>query len=171
MELGLSRKISSPTIPEAPDRKFTDDFAGLWQRIAISSIIKDDLAYDAYCPSVDKDITRRQCQDCNIYFTGMTAVQRHRQGKCCPSRDCVYIPKEVLDDVEEFGSDDCLMHGDNELCDTALVINILSVCFFLLYTKFKNLFLIFTQPRNQLMLCLNFDFLRDIIKVWPLTHA
>ena len=43
-------------------------------------------------------------------------------GKGCRSRDCVYIPKETSDDVEEFDSDDCLMHGDNELCDKALVI-------------------------------------------------
>ena len=47
-------------------------------------------------------------------------------GKGCPSRDCVYIP-EVLDDVEEFDNDDCLMHGDNELCDTSFVANILDV--------------------------------------------
>ena len=83
----------------------------------MSSIIKDDLAYDAYCPSVETDITRRRCRDCNIYFSSMAAVHRHRRGKGCPSRDCVHIPKEALDDVEEFDSDDCLMHGDNELCD------------------------------------------------------
>ena len=47
----------------------------------------------------------------------MAAVQRHRRGKGCPSRDYLYMPKEVLDDVEEFDSDDCLKHGDNELCD------------------------------------------------------
>ena len=66
-------------------------------------------------------------KNCNIYFTSSAAAKRHRRGKVCPSRDCVYIPKEVLDDVGEFDSDDCLMHGDNELCDTALVINILDV--------------------------------------------
>ena len=94
---------------------------GLWERRAISTIIKNDLAYDAYSLSVEKDITRRQCQDCNIHFTIMAAVQRHRQGKGCTSYDCVYIPTEVLDDVEEFDSDDCLMHGDE------LVINILDI--------------------------------------------
>ena len=88
------RRFLPPPVPEASDRKVTDHFAGLRERIAI----KDDLAYGADCPSVEKDITRRRCQDCNIYFTSMAAVQRHQRGKGCPSRDCVYIPKEVLDD-------------------------------------------------------------------------
>ena len=70
-----------PPVPDASDRKVTDHFAGLWQRIAISSKIKDDLAYNACYPSVEKDITRRRCQDCNIYFTSMATVQRHRLGK------------------------------------------------------------------------------------------
>ena len=47
--------------------------------------------------------------------------------KTVPRVTVMYIPKEVLDDVEEFGRDDCLMHDDNELCDTALVINIVDV--------------------------------------------
>ena len=78
-------------------------------RYNIQQLIKDDLAYDVYCTSVEKDITNRRCQDCNIYFTSMAAVQLHRRGKDCPSRDCVYIPKEVLDDVEEFDSDDYMV--------------------------------------------------------------
>ena len=114
-----------PPVPEASDRNVSDHFAGLWERIVISSIIKNDFAYGAYCPSFEKDITRRRCQDRNIYFTSMAAVQRHRRGRL--PLNCVHIPKEVLDDVEEFDSDDGLMHGDNELCDTALVINIVDV--------------------------------------------
>ena len=39
----------------------------------------------------------------------MAAVQLHRREKDCPSRDCLYIPKEVLDDVEEFDSDDYMV--------------------------------------------------------------
>ena len=43
----VRKEKRGPTIPETSERKVTDHFAGLWQRIAISSIIKDDLAYDA----------------------------------------------------------------------------------------------------------------------------
>ena len=40
----------------------------------------------------------------------------------------MYIPNDVLDDdIDNFDSNECLMHGDNELCDTPPVINILDV--------------------------------------------
>ena len=69
----LRKDKQGPIVPEPHDGKASDRYAGLWKRLALS-FIDQDLPYDAYCP-VKKDVGRRQCKACKIYFTSMEAVK------------------------------------------------------------------------------------------------
>ena len=116
-----------PTVPDASNTRSSDRFAGLWQRMALSSLTALDMPYDSYCPSVKKDITKRICNLCDAYFTSMAAVTRHRRGEGCPSVDGIHIPipNEIreIDAIEEIDDNDIT----DEEEDTIPVIDLMKI--------------------------------------------
>ena len=44
--------------------KSMDYFAGLWQRLAMASMFPVAGAYDNFCPSLQKELTKRMCKHC-----------------------------------------------------------------------------------------------------------
>ena len=79
----LRKEEGDPSIPDASDIKATDRFATISERKAASAIVPGtNFPYDAYCPSVRKDLPRRICKSCSVYFTSMAAVKRHRKDGC-----------------------------------------------------------------------------------------
>ena len=97
----IRREEGGPSVPGPSDVKATDQFAGLWQRMAMQKVRAVDGPYDEYCPSVEKEITNRVCKHCSGYFTSAAAVTRHRKG--CPSLFGIPVPKPMFINEDDDG--------------------------------------------------------------------
>lgn len=77
------------SVPKPKDVKPTDIFPDLWKSMAIELLIPKtgyaEIPYDMYCPTIQKDIAKRICKDCETYLPSHAAVKRHRKGNGCPS--------------------------------------------------------------------------------------
>ena len=112
----IRKNEDGPSVPDPSDVKSTDHFAGLWQRLALSAISPMDVAYDNFCPSLQKELPKRKCKHCNAYFTSAATVQRHTRGQCCPSLFGMPIPRPavmVLDEPDDVEVDDDDEDADN----------------------------------------------------------
>ena len=75
-----------------------------------------DVAYDNFCPSLQKELPKRKCKHFNAYFTSAAAVQRHTRGQGCPSLFGMPIPRPavmVLYEPDDFEVDDDDEDADN----------------------------------------------------------
>ena len=104
----IRRDEGGPSVPEPSEVKATDQFAGLWQRMAMTRVRAVDGPYNEFCPSVQKEISNsnRICKHCHTYFTSAAAVTRHRRG--CTSLVGLPIPKPmamIVEDDKEIGEE------------------------------------------------------------------
>ena len=71
-------------VPKPKDLKTIDKFPDLWKWITIQSLIPEigytEIPFDMYSPTIQIDIPKRTCKDCEEYFTSGAAVKRHRKG-------------------------------------------------------------------------------------------
>ena len=120
----LRKEEEGPIIPTPADLKSSDRFAGLWQRLAISNLtFETDLPYDSYCPSIKKEIVRRRCKSCKVYFTSIAAVQRHKRGNGCSTGRDEDEEEELIEDNEIAD----LTTADPENEDTAPVVDVVKL--------------------------------------------
>ena len=113
------------SVPVKQNTKKTDKYPNHWKRLAITDLVPYTgfihMPYDWHCPSI-KNINKRICKECDVYFPSMAAVTRHRRGK-----GCTIFPDETNDDesVEEMlsgGEDEMEISGDETT--TAPILNI-----------------------------------------------
>ena len=88
--------------------------------MAMKVIRSVDAPYDEFCPSVHKDIPKRVCQHCQVYFTSAAAVGRHRKG--CPSLCGIPIPKPTVLLDEEEEEDEVAQEGERDVDDDMMPV-------------------------------------------------
>ena len=71
--------------------------------------------FDNCCPSVQKDLEKRQCKGCRSYFASAAAVDRHVKGKGCKSSLLIPVANPAISmevkecDEEENGNENDAM--------------------------------------------------------------
>ena len=118
-------------IPERKSVKTEDRFVEkLWHRMAIDNLVPviefKQLPYDYYCPSV-KNLADRVCSVCGIYFPIKAAVDRHKRGFGCVTKQklpsqLIPVARPSLDEeTENMGCE------DNEENDVMPIITIADI--------------------------------------------
>ena len=75
-----------------PIVKSSDHFADLWQRLAIATMQSLTVPFDLFCPSIQKDLEKRQCTGCKQYFASVAAVTQHGKGNGCAASLGIQAP-------------------------------------------------------------------------------
>ena len=80
---------------------------------------------DNFCPSVQKDLEKRQCKGCRIYFASAAAVDRHVKGKGCKSSLLIPVTNPAISmEVEECGEEE--FGNDNDALPVISIGDILN---------------------------------------------
>ena len=108
----VQKSEEGPIVPKASMVKASDHYVGLWQRLALTAMQLITVPFDNFCPSVQKDLEKRQCKGCRTYFASAAAVDRHQKGNGCRASLLIPVarPMEVYecdddDDVHDEGDD------------------------------------------------------------------
>ena len=98
----LQKSEEGPVVPKPSTVKSTDHYADLWQRLALTTMQSITVPFDNFCPSVQKDLEKRQCKGCRSYFASTAAVDRHVKGKGCKSSFLLPVANPAISmEVEE----------------------------------------------------------------------
>ena len=63
-------------------------------------MVPKDIIFDSFCPSIQKDIKSRTCDECGKYFATKKAKLSHRKSQICKESD-----DYLLESEEETASD------------------------------------------------------------------
>ena len=109
---------AGPQVPLRNKEKASDTFPNLDMRVLLNKIDGiPSMPHDRYCPSVQKNLERRVCPQCGIYYPSIAALKQHQRGA-----PCAY---DSNDDERDSGSETEVIEKEaraNE--DTAPIVNI-----------------------------------------------
>ena len=117
------------SVPKPRDVKPSDKFPDLWKRMPIQSLISKtgypETPYDLYCPTIQKNIDKRICKDCETYFPSAAAVKRHRRGDGCPG--LVDVAADISENEEKENEEVERQEAQSSVSNTAPILNISEV--------------------------------------------
>ena len=124
------RFLPSPVpVPNPRDVKPSDKFPDLWERMAIKSLIPKtgypEIPYDMYCLTIQKNIDKRTCKDCETYFPSAAAVKRHRRGDGCSG--LVDVVPDISKNEEDENEEVERQEVQSSVSNTAPILNIFEI--------------------------------------------
>lgn len=116
----MRRTQAGPEVPLPSDEKASDFFPNLGTRLLLDKMIGvPNMPHDRYCPSKQKNLDRRVCPECGIYYPSMAALKRHQKGAGCAGHVDADNEPESDSETEVIGAE---AHADED--DRAPILNI-----------------------------------------------
>ena len=81
----MRRTQAGTQVPLPNDDKASDTFSNLGMRVLLDKIVRiPRMPHDQYCPSVQKNVERRVCPQCGIYYPSIAALKLYQRSAACP---------------------------------------------------------------------------------------